>query len=137
MNKYFEEIEKKRDSSLISDDDFEDLTTRVGRIAHNYNDELLETQIGIIDGIRICLVNGRCVEKNKDMDFVEAGHDLVYKYIPTKTIWIDLNLDAGEFKYLIVHEFIERKLMSERKLTYAKAHKIASDFERKFRTLSA
>jgi hypothetical protein len=123
-------------SKYVTDHDIEYAIRSVHTLEKNYFNELLKQKIGEIEGISIFLVDGDVVEKKVDMDYVEGGHDLVYDWIPEKEIWIDSNLDSDTFKYIILHEFIERSIMEKFNLDYETAHKIANTCEKKFRTMS-
>jgi hypothetical protein len=86
-----------------------------------------------INGIKIELIDGNKVKTKYNMDFVEGGSDLVYKFIPAKTIWIDKAITSEERPHIILHELIERHLMEKYNVDYEKAHDIANVFEKKSR----
>ena len=102
------EVSKKYDS----------LVDKILEIEHNYINNLKPQEIGKIGDVSIFLVDGDVIEKTTDMDFVEGGHDLVYNFIPDKTIWIDVSMDTDTFKYLILHEYIERSIMEKVNFKY-------------------
>lgn len=87
--------------------------------------------IGKIDDVDIYLVNGDTVKKEHFMDFVEGGHDIVYRFIPCNQIWIDYNISNRPIHHIIYHEFIERTLMKYNKMDYEQAHNIANEQEQK------
>lgn len=89
--------------------------------------------IGKIGNISICLVDGDKVKQLYDMNFVEGGHDLIYNFIPSKEIWIDFNLDKHDYKYIILHEFVERELMITMGIAYKIAHNCANIVEKEAR----
>ncbi|MEK7163804.1 MAG: hypothetical protein AAB768_01520 [Patescibacteria group bacterium] len=80
------------------------------------------------DGLVIWLVNGRLVRSDFFIDFVDGGHHLIYPWIPLNEVWIDDDLQKGEYPYVILHELHERKLMSQG-WTYNRAHGSASKIE--------
>jgi len=88
-----------------------------------------EGKYGTIEGIDIYVVDGNEVKIKHDMNFVEGGNDCRYKYMPKNTIWIDKNIDVDNYKFIAFHEFIERKLMDEKRFSYNKAHGIANKKE--------
>lgn len=87
--------------------------------------------IGEIDGIKIFLVDGDKVKREHFMDFVEGGHDIVYRFIPHNQIWIDYNISNRPIHHILYHEFIERMLMLYNNMDYEDAHNIANKQERK------
>ena len=83
------------------------------------------------------------IMENVYPDFTQGGNGQIYgikakaeskpKFIPEKEIWIDLNMDSREYPYIIMHEYIEMKLM-ESGLDYdnserTSSHPIASSIE--------
>jgi hypothetical protein len=84
------------------------------------------------NGLKIEYVDGRMIREYIDPEFVMGGHDLVYKYIPPKTIWIDNRLDPRDIPHILVHELYERKLMSQGK-NYDNAHDYATAAEKESR----
>ncbi|MEK7131475.1 MAG: C39 family peptidase [Patescibacteria group bacterium] len=78
--------------------------------------------------LTICYVRGNIVRRYHDPAFIFGGHDLVYDYIPKRTVWIDIRQDPREIKYTLLHETRERKWM-ERGMSYDKAHKRATEIE--------
>ncbi len=82
--------------------------------------------------IEILLVDGFSVRSSMDPYFVLGGHDLVYSYIPKNQVWIDTRQDPREIEYTLVHETLERKLMSGG-MEYDSAHDFALAAERKAR----
>ena len=85
-----------------------------------------------VNGVRICLVNGEAVRNKYNIDFTEGGHDLVYKWMPAKTIWIDDALMDKEREVVLLHEIGERNLMSKG-VGYNSAHNKISKVEQKVR----
>ena len=78
-------------------------------------------------------VDGKMVKKAGHMDFVEGGHDLVYKFIPANEIWIDDLVDPDERDFVVIHEASEWLLMKYGKKKYDPAHVIANKIELRFR----
>ena len=83
--------------------------------------------------LRVYLINGRKVRDQYKIDYVEGGHGYVYPWIPKEEIWIDSALDTREIPLIVLHEYIERTLMKQRKFPYVKAHNIASKIEFTYR----
>jgi hypothetical protein len=99
------------------------------RKPYDPNVKVEERKLGVApDGSNIFLVNGDKVRKLIDPDFTEGGHDLVYKFIPKHTYWIDNQVAPAERGYMLAHEMAESPLMAKGK-SYEQAHKIASEKE--------
>lgn len=81
---------------------------------------------------KIQCVDGKTVREYLDPEFVLGGHDLIYSYIPEKTIWLDNRMDQRDISHLLVHEMTERKLMVEGK-SYDIAHDYATAAEKESR----
>ena len=79
-------------------------------------------------GVKGWLVDGDLVRQKYYNDFIEGGHDKVYKWMPSKEIWIDDKLPAKNREAVILHEDHERHLMSHG-MTYDKAHRSSSIVE--------
>ncbi len=73
-------------------------------------------------------VRGDIIRQYLDPHFVFGGHDLVYEYVPKRTIWIDVCQDEREVPFSRHHEIFERALM-EKGWTYNKAHAAATRSE--------
>lgn len=84
------------------------------------------------DGLTIRYVDGAKVRKCLDPEFILGGHDLVYDYIPEKEIWLDNKMDPAELPYILLHEEVERRLMSEGK-PYHIAHEYATVADKELR----
>ena len=67
------------------------------------------------------------------MDYVQGGHDYVYKFVPHNEVWLDDDLLPEEWPYVLTHELHERKLMKEKSWAYNKAHASASQLEWRLR----
>lgn len=83
-------------------------------------------------GCAVWLVNGEAVRDFFYIDFTEGGHDLVYKFVPARQIWLDDDLTATERKYVFLHELHERNLMAQG-WNYSRAHDSASAIEQSCR----
>jgi hypothetical protein len=84
--------------------------------------------IGNIGKIKIALVDGTKIRNEKAVNFVFAGHDKAYAFIPKNQIWIEKAVPAKERKFIIMHEFDERNMMSHG-IGYSKAHEVANKLE--------
>jgi hypothetical protein len=98
----------------------------------------------VIDGVRICAVNGDYVRNEKGLNFiafVEGGNHYpdsypqYKKYIKPNEVWFDdVHLTKpNDAAAIILHEMIERNQMKEHHLSYDKAHDIANRAEKLFR----
>lgn len=83
-------------------------------------------------GLKIQYVDGKTIREFIDPEFVMGGHDLIYKYIPAKTIWLDNKMDKRDIPHILLHEIIERKLMSQGK-NYDISHDYATAAEKESR----
>jgi hypothetical protein len=101
--------------------------------------------LDVIDGVRICAVNGDFVRDKDDglgfIAFVEGGNHYADSYpdykkdIKENEIWLDdVHLTKpNDAAAIILHEMVERYQMKEHDLTYDKAHDIANEAEQLFR----
>jgi len=80
------------------------------------------------NGIRVWVVNGRLVRSAFDIDFTAGGHDHVYEFVPTATVWIDDAIEEVERGLVLLHELHERNQM-EKGMPYSKAHAESSRLE--------
>jgi len=71
--------------------------------------------------VKIWVVRGYLVRSLFFLDFVQGGHDEVYKFIPKNEVWIDDAISKKEIKYVLVHELHERILM-KKGYSYERAH---------------
>ena len=85
-----------------------------------------------IDGLKVFAVDGAVVRRYLDPGFILGGHDLVYDYVPKGEIWLDKHMDPAERKYILHHEVVEQKLMSEGK-SYDVAHDFATASDKELR----
>lgn len=83
------------------------------------------------DNIDFWFVSGDVVHEEFDKEWKNksnrgefiGGHHYVFKYIPENEIWVS-NLDKGT-DCTMIHEYVERLLMKENRLSYEDAHKVA------------
>jgi hypothetical protein len=80
------------------------------------------------NGISVWIVNGRLVRSAYDIDFTEGGHDHVYEFVPTASVWIDDAIEENERGFVLLHELHERNQM-EKGLPYSQAHAESSRME--------
>ncbi len=86
----------------------------------------------IKDDLKVQLVDGAKVRRHIDPQFVMGGHDLVYSYVPAKTIWLENNLDPRDLPHILKHELLERQLMGQGQ-SYDDAHGWATAAEKESR----
>jgi hypothetical protein len=85
------------------------------------SEQFIKIKYGQIDNISLYLVDGDYIMKHVYPDFTQGGNGQIYgikakeegkpKFIPEKEIWIDINMDSREYSFIILHEYIEMKLM--------------------------
>jgi hypothetical protein len=80
------------------------------------------------NGISVWIVNGRLVRSAFDIDFTAGGHDHVYEFVPTATVWIDDAIEEMERSFVLLHELHERNQM-EKGMPYSQAHAESSQME--------
>lgn len=81
--------------------------------------------------LKIFIVDGQMVREYFDPKFIQGGHDLVYSYIPSRTIWMEKAFEK-EYLFTLLHEAHERSLMAKG-LKYLDAHNSALQVEKKER----
>ncbi len=78
-------------------------------------------------GFTLNYVEGRIIRKYVDPKFILGCHSVGLKrnemnnLMGKKEIWIDIRQDKREYKYTLIHEFTEAKLM-QKKMSYNNAH---------------
>lgn len=87
------------------------------------------------ENIEIWLVEGIQIRNTHYIDFTQGGHDLVYDFVPKNNIFIDNDVIKEERLYILIHEFIERSLMSTY-VDYEIAHILANKLEEYYRKSS-
>ncbi len=86
----------------------------------------LSDDIGSTD---VWLVDGCLVRSTYKTDYTEGGHGYVYPWVPKGEIWVEQCIDREELPYIIAHEYIEMRLMREKRLKYDRAHRICAEME--------
>ncbi len=66
-----------------------------------------------VKNLSVWIVNGGRVRRGFDGDFCFAGHDLRYRFIPAKEIWLDSAMSCEEAHFSLVHELAERRRMEK------------------------
>ena len=79
--------------------------------------------------VEVWLVDGCVVRSYYKTDYTEGGHGLVYPWVPKREIWVEKNMSAREWPYIVSHEYVEMRLMRDKGLGYDRAHEICSDVE--------
>lgn len=82
--------------------------------------------------IHVFLVNGEAVRDKFKTDFSQGGHGYVYDWIPKNEIWLEVE-EKDEYAPILAHEYSEMILMRDGKMSYNKAHEIASKIEHELR----
>ena len=82
--------------------------------------------------IKVYIVDGKWVRREKDIDFTDGGTNCKYDWIPKGEVWIDNGQETDEIDYVIVHEMTEYILMN-RGLDYDHAHSEANRAEMPYR----
>jgi hypothetical protein len=83
--------------------------------------------------VEVWLVDGNLVRSRYKTDYTEGGHGYVYRWVPRNQIWIENDLELRERPFVVSHEYLELRLMRDRKLEYDQAHEICSKVEYKLR----
>ncbi len=78
--------------------------------------------------LKVWVVDGDVVRDVYFIDYTEGGHDLVYKFVPAREVWLDDDLEPKERRFVLIHEVHERFLMSQG-MKYFQAHRSASRIE--------
>ncbi|HYT88513.1 MAG TPA: hypothetical protein VEL76_07375 [Gemmataceae bacterium] len=79
--------------------------------------------------VQVWLVDGNLVRSYYKTDYTEGGHGYVYPWVPRPQIWIEDGVDRREVPFIVTHEYLERRLMRDKKLGYDTAHEICSKVE--------
>lgn len=79
--------------------------------------------------LKVFVVDGQYVRENMNIDFTEGGHHEAFDFIPENEIWLDLDVNVREIKFVLLHELIERRLMKKEGLKYNSSHTEASKRE--------
>jgi hypothetical protein len=79
--------------------------------------------------VAVRIVDGNLARSYYKTDYTQGGHGFVYPWVPKPQIWIEDGVDHREMKYIVCHEYLERRLMRDRGMVYDGAHEIASKLE--------
>jgi len=79
--------------------------------------------------VKVWLVNGNLARSYYKTDYTEGGHGYVYPWVPEPEIWVEDGVDRREVPFIVCHEYLERRLMRDRRLGYDHAHEICSAVE--------
>lgn len=79
--------------------------------------------------IEVLIVDGNLVRSFYKTDYTEGGHGYVYRWVPKGEIWIETAVDRREMPFIVVHEYLELRLMRDAGLDYDTAHTICSRIE--------
>ena len=85
------------------------------------------------DDTKVWLVDGEKVRDLYKTDYTQGGHSVVYDFIPDGEIWLEYGLDPEEIPFILYHELFERTLMTNKHMSYDKAHVKAANAEYKAR----
>lgn len=83
--------------------------------------------------IEVWRIDGAVVRGRYKTDYTEGGHGYVYRWVPKGQIWVEAALERSELPYIVTHEYLELRLMRDRKLSYDHAHDIAAKLEYRLR----
>ena len=111
-----------------------DLEKDILKLESKFFDEIYITEIGKLNECTVFLVNGDTIKIKHEMDYVEGGNSQRYpEFIPKDEIWLDYNIHTTDIKFIMLHEYIENRLMRDFGLSYDRAHDIANEQEMSFR----
>ncbi len=85
--------------------------------------------LGLLNGMKIWLVDGELVRRFMDIDWTMGSHDAHSAFIPMHEIWVSKLLSPSDLAPLLVHEAVEREWMVKRGWSYEKSHDRASLLE--------
>jgi hypothetical protein len=74
-------------------------------------------------------IDGNLARSYYKTDYTQGGHGYVYRWVPKPQIWVEDGVDHREIPFIVCHEYLERRLMRDGGLEYARAHEIASALE--------
>ena len=77
---------------------------------------------GLVGGLMVWGIDGEAVRDLVDIDFTTGGNPARYLYVPPNELWIERWLSLTDFAAVIFHEYIEYRLMKDRRMTYERAH---------------
>jgi hypothetical protein len=79
--------------------------------------------------VKLWIVDGNLVRSFYSTEYTEGGHGYVYPWVPKDEIWVEEAVDRRERPFIVIHEYLEHRLMRDRKLDYETAHAICSKVE--------
>jgi hypothetical protein len=79
--------------------------------------------------VSVRLIDGNLARSYYKTDYTQGGHGFVYPWVPKSQIWIEDGVDYREIRFIVCHEYLERRLMRDKGLDYDHAHGIASRLE--------
>ena len=79
--------------------------------------------------LQFWVVDGRKIRDWLNIDFIGAGHDRRYSFVPDGQIWVEKSIKGAERPIFWIHELHERSLMMQGVL-YNAAHEDANRVER-------
>jgi len=79
--------------------------------------------------LQFWIVDGRKIRDWLNIDFIGAGHDRRYSFIPDGQVWIEKTIKGSERPIFWIHELHERGLMMQGVL-YNAAHEDANRVEK-------
>lgn len=79
--------------------------------------------------VKVWCVDGCLVRSWYKTDYTEGGHGYVYPWCPKDQIWVEADMDRGEWPFITTHEYLEHRLMRDEKLDYDTAHALCSTLE--------
>jgi hypothetical protein len=80
-------------------------------------------------GYIVKYVDGRTVRKYINPKFILGIHLMLNKKARKKEIWVDIRQDKREYKYTLIHEYEEARLM-RKGMSYNDAHGLALAYEK-------
>lgn len=89
---------------------------------------MLKKIFGRVGKVRIVLVDGTNIRNQGKVNFVFAGNDKAYSFIPKNEVWIEKSVPKNDRKAILMHELAERDLMAHG-MGYDKAHLLANQIE--------
>jgi hypothetical protein len=92
----------------------------------------LEDYLTLLDPqepVEVWLVDGNLVRSYDKTDYTEGGHGYVYPWVPKAQIWIEDGVDRRAVPFIVIHEYLKRRLMRDQRLGYDRAHDICSRVE--------
>jgi uncharacterized protein YpiB (UPF0302 family) len=79
------------------------------------------------------MVNGEVIRDHIYIDYTEGGNSEAYVWMDPDEIWLDVDVNPNEVKYVLLHELTEMNQMRWDGLGYEAAHVKANSQELKAR----